>query len=182
ALIAFSLISLAQPTKDALKGEYVKKATRSETARATLASHGLPSLEGKWHYCGPFDNSDRQAFDFVFPPEKKLDLRDTYPGKGGQRIGWKEFKGFRLGAIVDLAELFPDDKTSAAVYLFHEFESDREFKLPLSLGSDDTCSVFFNGTRVLHEDHERAASPDQYRAELKVKAGKNQLLIKVCQY
>src|SRR5262249_50424599 len=93
-----------------------------------------------------------------------------------------EFKDFPLGKVVNLIPLFPDDKTFAVVYLYHEFESDRAFTLPVSLGSDDSCSVFFNGTRVLHEDHERAAAPDQYRAQLKGKAGKNQLLIKIGQY
>ena len=68
------------------------------------------------------------------------------------------------------------------MYLSHEFDSEREFKLPLSLGSDDSCSVFFNGKRILHEDQERAAAPDQFRTTLNVKVGKNQLLLKIGQY
>jgi hypothetical protein len=175
-------VVVAQQPKDKVGGEYVKKATRSETVRATLASHGLPTLDGTWHYAGPFDNTGRAGFDFAYPPEKKLDLTDTYTGKRGKTFGWKEFKGFKLGEVVNLAKLFPTDKSNAVVYLHHEFESTHEFKLPLSLGSDDTCSVFFNGKRVLHENHERAAAPDQYRPELSVKAGKNQLLIKIAQY
>ncbi|MDB5306420.1 MAG: hypothetical protein JWO38_622 [Gemmataceae bacterium] len=187
ALIA-ALVSVAvlpaQPPQDkaAPKGEYVKKATRAETVRATLAAHGLPNLGGKWYYAGPFDNTDRAGFDYPYPPEKAVDLKAVYPGKGGEKVGWKEYKDFRPGEILNLATLFPDDRNWAVVYLYHEFESDREFRLPLSLGSDDTCSVFFNGKRILHEDHERAAAPDQYRVELAVKPGKNQLLVKIGQY
>ena len=169
----------AQPPK---VGEYVKKSSRSETVRATLASFGLPNLEGKWLYAGPFDNADRAGFDAKYAPEKNLDPADTFTGKGGKKFGWKEYKGFKLGTVLNLAPLCPDDPNNAVVYLFHEFTSEKEFKLPVSLGSDDTCSVWFNGQRLLHEDHERPAAPDQYRVELKVKQGKNQLLVKIGQY
>lgn len=183
AVAALSLaVVAAQPPKDAPKGEYVKKATRAETVAATLASHQLPNLGGKWYYAGPFDNTDRAGFDYAYPPEKKLDLKDAFTGKRGAKFGWKEYKGFRLGEILDLAALFPNDKNDAVVYLLHEFESDRAFKLPVSFGSDDTCSVFFNGKRLLHEDHERPAEPGQYRVDLNVKDGKNQLLVKIGQY
>src|SRR4051812_13675206 len=89
AALALTVV-VAQPPKDAPKGEYVKKATRSETVRATLESHNLPNLHGKWYAAGPFDNSERQAFDTAYPPEKKVDLKDTYAGKRGKKIGWKE--------------------------------------------------------------------------------------------
>jgi hypothetical protein len=176
-LLAVAPASARQP-----KGEYVKKGTRAETVRATLAAHGLPTLEGKWYFAGPFDNTDRAGFDAAYAPEKKLGLKDTFTGKGGAKFGWREYPRFPLGTVVDLKRLFPLTPNYAVVYLLHEFEADREFTLPLSLGSDDSCSVFFNGKRVLHEDHERAAEPDQFRPVLAVKPGKNQLLIKIGQY
>ena len=45
AITMFATLTLlpAQPPT----GEYVKKATRTETVKATLASHGLPNLAGK---------------------------------------------------------------------------------------------------------------------------------------
>ena len=145
-VVSFALLT-AQP-KDEPKGEYIKKATRTETVRATLASHGLPNLAGKWYFAGPFDNTDRKGFDAVYAPEKKFDLKDTFTGKNGAKFGWKEYMKFELGKVLDLASLF-EDKNNAVVYLAHEFESDRAFKLPLSLGSDDSCSVIFNGKRIL---------------------------------
>ncbi|OWK44350.1 PQQ-dependent sugar dehydrogenase [Fimbriiglobus ruber] len=170
-------------TKPDIPPEYVKKKTRSETIRATLASHGLPNLEGKWLYAGPFDNADKEGFDKAYPPEKGYDPKATFTGKNGATFGWKEFPKFKLGEIVDLAPLFPANaRTDAVVYLYLEFDSPKAFTLPLSLGSDDTLSVFTNGTRVLHEDHTRPAAADQARVDMKVKAGKNQLLIKIGQY
>ncbi len=180
AITMFATLTLlpAQPPA----GEYVKKATRTETVKATLASHGLPNLAGKWYFAGPFDNAEKKGFDFAYPPEKKLDLKDAFTGKGDAKFGWKEYRAFELGKVLDLAGLFPNDRTWSVVYLSHEFESEREFKLPLSLGSDDSCSVFFNGKRILHEDQERSAAPDQFRTTLNVKVGKNQLLLKIGQY
>jgi hypothetical protein len=183
AALAFGTFTLltAQPPKEVPKGEYVKKDSRAETVRATLASHGLPTLGGKWYSAGPFDNTDGAGFDTAYPPEKGVDLTATYAGKRGQKVTWKEYAGFKTGTVLDLEKLFPRDRTYAAAYLYHEFESDRDFTLPLSLGSDDTLSVFFNGQRILHENHQRAAAPDQDRVNLKVKGGTNKLLIKVCQ-
>src|SRR5438552_14423709 len=68
--------------QDSPRGDYVKKDSRSATVRATLRSHGLPNLEGKWYYAGPFDNTDRVGFDTPYPPEEKQDLNDTFVGKG----------------------------------------------------------------------------------------------------
>ncbi|MBN9121943.1 MAG: hypothetical protein J0I06_22845 [Planctomycetes bacterium] len=173
------LASRAQP-KDA-PGEFVNKGNRPDSARATLASHKLPNLEGKWYYAGPFDNADKAGFDFAYPPEKKIDLKATYEGKGGANVGWKEFAGFKLGQLVDLQKLFPKVRTNAVVYLYHEFDAPRAYKWPLSFGSDDTLSVFINGKRVFHEPYTRPAAADQDRVEIDVKEGKNELLVKVCQ-
>jgi len=175
-LVAVSLVPGQPP-----QGEYVKKTSRTSTIVATLASHKLPNLAGTWHYAGPFDNTDRKGFDAVYAPEKKLDLKETFTGKNALKFGWKEYKQFELGKILDLAKLF-EVRTDAVVYLAHEFESDRAFKWPISLGADDSCSVIFNGKRVLHEDHERPAAPDQMRATLDVKPGKNTLVVKITQY
>jgi len=171
----------AQPTPP--DADYVKKAGRADTAVATLASHKLPNLAGKWYVVGPFDNTDRAGFDREFGPEKgTVDLAAKYPGKGGGKLAWAEYKGFKLGQVLNLAALVPPEhRTESVIYLYHEFESDREFKLPLSLGSDDTISVYFNGKRLLHKAYEGGAAPDQDRVDLPVVVGKNRLLLKVTQ-
>jgi len=161
---------------------YVKKATRVETIRAALVARGLPDLGGKWLHAGPFDFSGDGAFDAPLPPDADIDLAATYRGKGGVAIRWAAFDAFELGKVVDLQKLYPTERTSAATYLLHDFESKTAFPLPLSLGSDDTLTVIFNGVRLLHDNVNRAAVPDSDRVELKVKVGKNRLVIKVGQY
>jgi hypothetical protein len=104
-MLALALLALVQP--DAPKGEYVKKANRADTVRATLASHGLPNLEGKWYFAGPFPNEDKTGFDAAFPPEKKQDLKDAFTGKGGRKFGWQEAAKFPLGQVFNLFTLMP---------------------------------------------------------------------------
>lgn len=180
AVVAVVALTFAQPPKDT-PGEYVNKGNRPDSARATLNSHKLPNLDGKWYFAGPFDNTDRAGFDFAYPPEKKIDLKATYEGKGGAKVSWKEFTDFKPGQIVDLQKLFPNVRTNAVVYLYHTFESPKAYKWPLSFGSDDTLSVFINGKRVHHEPHVRAVAADQDRIEIDVKEGKNELLVKIGQ-
>lgn len=183
ALAALAPIALVVPTaaQPRAGGEYVNKGNRADSAAATLASFKLPNLGGKWYFAGPFDNTDRAGFDFAYPPEKKVDLKATYEGKGGATVAWNSFKDFKTGQVTDLQTLFPRVRTDAVVYLYHTFESPKAFKWPLSFGSDDYLSVFINGKRVFHEQHVRGAAPDQDRVVVDVKEGKNELLVKVGQ-
>jgi hypothetical protein len=183
-LFLFVVPAAAQtPTPFSDAGKYVKKGNRADSIRATLASFGVPNLEGKWYYAGPFDNAGDAGFDFAYPPEKAkvVDLTATYTGKRGATFGWKEAPNFRPGELYDIQKLFPKVRRDAVVYFLHEFDSKVNARLPLSLGSDDHLSVFSFGDRVLHEHAERGAAPDQNAALIKVKEGKNQLLLKVCQ-
>jgi hypothetical protein len=50
----------------------------------------------------------------------------------------------------------------------------------VSLGSDDTLTVWLNGAKVVSENVSRGAA-DQNKALLRLKAGKNDLLLKICQ-
>ncbi len=170
-----------KPPSPPLQGQYVKKSSRVETICATLASYGLPNLQGKWYYVGPFDNTDNVGFDTPYPPERTVDLTASYLGKRDRKIGWKEFPDFPIGKVVNLVPLFPRDNRNAVVYLYHRFESPLAFRMRLSLGSDDTLSVFFNGKRIHHEPHFRPAAPDQDFVDLDVRKGTNELLIKIGQ-
>jgi len=160
----------------------VRRATRNETILASLKASGFPTLEGTWHYIGPFEywRHDHQSRGFkeAYPPEKEIDLTKTYPGKGNQPVAWKRFGDFKPGTITDL-RLFSDNDGSC-IYLFHEFEAAAATVLPLSLGSDDTLTVWFNGQCLLAKETQRNCVADQDQVTLAVKPGKNQLLLKVC--
>ncbi len=157
---------------------YVKKKTRAETILASIRASGLPTFQGKWYYVGPFDNAGNQGFDTAYPPEKEIDLKKTYPGKDGAKAVWKEFPNFRVGEINNLK--FFKNNDDSCIYLYHEIDAREAAKMPISLGSDDALTVWLNGRQLLAHNVQRPAAPDQDHAVLPLKAGKNQLLVKVC--
>jgi len=174
SLVGFVTVFAAEP-----KPLYVKKGTRADTIQATLKASGYPDFSGKWHWTGPFDNTDDAGFDTKYPPEKKVDLDAKYVGKGKKEIGWTELKSFPYGTIFNLATLIKPTQDTC-VYLYTEIESDDVHLFPLMLGSDDSIVVFLNGQRILSEQVARPAAANQNRTELKLKPGRNELLIKVC--
>ena len=127
-----------------------------------------------WYYCGPFDNN----FGHDFGPEKAVDLKAKYPGKNNTSAEWKEGK-FTDGQVNSLA-LFGGNNDNCCVYLYREFDYGGAAELPVSLGSDDTLTVWVNGERLVAENTQRAAAPDQHKLTLKLRPGKNQLLLKIC--
>ena len=138
AALLLTFTSLALVPAQSPQGEYVKKATRAETVRATLASFGLPNLEGKWYSVGPFDNTDRQAFDTVYPPEKAVDLKATYAGKPpvravagtGEIVKWERLPTGRYNILV---------KGEARVRIEGEHPSDTLYRVVVGRRLDDVA-------------------------------------------
>ncbi|MGL4419226.1 MAG: hypothetical protein ACRCZF_01050, partial [Gemmataceae bacterium] len=164
--------------------EYQKKGSKAETAIATLKAFGFPTLEKNWSILGPFPFDEESGFDDVLLAEKPgADVKAEYTGVDGKKVKYQEPKEFRLGKVLNLyTTLKIPYATNVTGLLRCEFDSKTEFTWPIDLGSDDTLTVHFNGERVYHEKHFRAAAPDQDHVELKVKTGKNVLLIKIGQY
>ena len=139
-----------------------------------------PLKLGKWSYVGPFPNQNGQGFAAVYPPEQGVNLTQKFGGKNGEEAAWKEGK-FNDGEVNNLALFKPENNVDAVAYLYREIESDKARDLPVSLGSDDTLTVWLNGEKIVSENVQRACTPDQTKAVLKLKQGVNKLLMKVCQ-
>ncbi|HUT34970.1 MAG TPA: VCBS repeat-containing protein [Planctomycetota bacterium] len=146
-------------------------------------AHEAPKADaprvGKWYCAGPFDNVDGKGFDAVYQPERGVDLKHEYRGKNNQKVTWKEGT-FTDGQVNNLALFTPESNDNAAVYLYREFDLPGAMELPVSLGSDDTLTVWLNGTKVHAENTSRACAPDQVKLALKMQPGKNRLLMKIC--
>jgi len=127
-----------------------------------------------WQMISPFDFRGGQGFNIQYPPEHEIDLQKTYKGLGGQDVKWQEVK-FGDGEV----HAFAGDQPAVA-YLYREIESDRLRDLPCSFGSDDTLTVWLNGVKIISENVGRGAAPDQNLATLKLRQGKNKLLLKIC--
>ena len=135
---------------------------------------------GVWYYAGPFDNDNRKGFETAFPPEKeKVDLAKEYTGKRGTKVTWKEGR-FVDGQVTPLNLFDRQLNRRAVVYLYRELDFGRAIDLPVSLGSDDTLTVWLNGEKVLAKNTRRQCGPGQDKVTLKLKPGPNALLMKIC--
>lgn len=166
--------------------QYRKGTSREQSVLQTLKACGLPTLEGKWHFIGPFDNTDKKGFDAVYPPEQEIDLAKNYKGKADRDVAWQEIKNFQLGKVFDLRAYTGGVKPgnpvdNVAVYLYQEMDAAEAAALPVSFGSDDTLTVWFNNERIVSQNVYRGLNPNDARTTLNVRLGKNRLLIKVCQ-
>ena len=146
-----------------------------------LVKSRTPPKLSKWKFIGPFDNpGGAGAYDTKLPPEKEIDFAKQYDGKSGEKAVWKD-GGFADGQVNNL-RLFRDNNNDNAVcYVYREIETAAAIELPVSLGSDDFLKVFLNGEQIHGENVQRGCEADQAKLTLKLKAGKNQFLMKIGQ-
>ena len=135
---------------------------------------------GNWYYAGPFDNPGNRGFDTVYPPERGVDLAAEYVGKGSEPVTWKpgQFPDGQSHSFLPL--LKPAHHSEVAIYLYRQFEFSGSAEMPISMGSDDTLTVWLNGEKLLSENTSRGVVPDQSKLTLKLRPGRNELLLKVC--
>ncbi len=139
--------------------------------------HATPPKLGDWYAIGPFRHpGGMNNFDARFSPETEpFDLNKVHKGKRDMPIRWTK-KNYTDGSINNLQEF----GNNCATYLYREIEVPLPTRLPISLGSDDTLTVWLNGEKILSENVSRSCAPDQNQLVLPLKAGKNVLLLKVC--
>jgi hypothetical protein len=139
-------------------------------ASQPLGPRKPPSLE-PWCAMGPFrDGSFDLAFEAVHDPEREIVL-DKTDLKGSQP--WSRHPEWEDGKV----HVLPDGGTT--IYLFREIHSETQRPVNLSFGSDDAIKVWFNGVQLLANKAGRAAAPDQEKATVTLRAGRNELLIKI---
>lgn len=162
--------------------DQVKQA--AEKLRALKDSVDLPSHFGfimDWQLVGPFDNRNKSGFDKAYPPEGGVDLKATYDGQDEKVVGWISHRTADDFGIVDLNKAL-DKHKGAVVYAYHEFEAERPQTVDLRIGSTNANKIWLNGA-LLTSNHVYHAGRDvdQYVAQGKLKAGKNQILVKIAQ-
>jgi hypothetical protein len=136
-----------------------------------------PPKFGDWYAIGMFRAANpADNFKTAFPVEtEKFDPNKEYKGKRDMPVKWAK-KDYRDGEVNSLTEF----GMNCANYLYREIEVGAAMDLPVSLGSDDTLTVFLNGKEIHAENVNRAVAADQTLLTLKLQPGKNTLLLKVC--
>jgi hypothetical protein len=133
-----------------------------------------------WHVAGPFENAGDNGWDIAYPPEEKIDLQAEYVGKSGS-VKWQEYATTDEYGVVDLNKAIGMHK-GAAGYAATTFVAENDQAVEIRLGSPNATKVWVNGDLVTaNRVYHTGVEIDQYAGEAQLKAGTNQILIKVCQ-
>ena len=175
-------------TKDYRRAlNYARDVKQIQAAVAALRDYGqtvdVPKQFGflmNWHVIGPFDNSEREGFARVFPPEREIKLAATYAGKEG-KVSWKPFVSEDEYGKVDLNLPYGMLKEVTA-YAYTEYEAGEGRDAELRLGGKNAWKVWVNGKFIFGRDeYHRGKRIDQYSLPIKLQKGNNTILVKVCQ-
>ncbi len=133
----------------------------------------------EWQIVGPFDNERGSAFAQAFALETSLDLKATYEGKK-RPVSWRPLPVPHLpaGTIAFDSMLRPNQQVAAFAATSIRSETARE--AVLYLGSGGSYKVFLNGQLIAGRDIRRAYAADQDAVPMRLAAGANLLLIKLC--
>jgi hypothetical protein len=187
---------------DPAKTEYarlfasVRDEDQAKTIAAALEKHGGKAdlvaqfgIVTKWMVAGPFDGPAETRFNGVNEPEKAVNLKASYKGKGGAEISWKpvtvevDLKKLDLDEVgeVDLNKAIGKFKDAVA-YAYTVVESDKERPVEIRYGCINASKLFLNGKPVFAREEYHHGEPfDQYVTKVTLKAGKNEILVKACQ-
>ena len=139
-----------------------------------------------WHLVGPFDAGGGKGFSTTYAPEKKVDLKSTFEGKGGKKLRWvrttvAETTSGRIPALVDLRKPL-GNADDAVAFAYTSFTVPAERAVEFRGAADDNFTVWVNGVRAFgFEEYQNGVRLDRHRFAVKLRAGVNTVLVKVCQ-
>jgi len=133
-----------------------------------------------WHVLGPFPNVDGAGFEKVYPPETGIDLSRPVTMPDGRTHGVWKLAANNPAGFVDLLRAFrPNNRVCAYAVIYVKSSAEREALL--SAGSDDGIKAWVNGQLVVSHDLTRGAAPGQEEAVVTLRAGFNEVLLKITQ-
>lgn len=137
----------------------------------------------EWSLVGPFGNKEGVGFAEVYAPEKKLDLKSELDGEIG-KVKWAKFSTKDDYGTINIAKLVKNYKGSC-MYATTEFHADKDREVEFRMATPNAWKLWVNGKHVFgREEYHRTPSNlvmDVYRVPVKLKAGANRILLKVCQ-
>jgi hypothetical protein len=158
-----------------------------QAAAAKLKSlDAAPDIAGhmgfvmRWKLLGPLDNVADKGWDTAYPPEESVDLAARYDGQKGP-VRWLDHTTTDDYGHVDLAKAL-DKHKGAVAYAYAELTVGKEQPCELRLGTPNASKVWLNG-RLISATHVYHANEtiDQYIAPGTLRAGRNTILLKICQ-
>ncbi len=143
----------------------------------------------RWALVGPFDNAKGVGFRNALPPEKGVNLKADYAGLDGKRVRWIAHATELPMGLVDLNKLFQGAKgdiiermREAVVFGYTVVESEQNRPVEIRAASNNAIRIWLNGKEIFfREEYHHGMEMDQHVGKGTLKAGRNEILIKVCQ-
>lgn len=185
SLVDSSAEQAKQTYRKALSGatdsDLVKKiseALKKLGAEVDLVSHF--GFLTRWKIVGPFDNREFVGFDRVYPPEKELDFEAKLSARDGD-VAWGEITTTDEFGILDIAKSIAPHK-GAVMYLATTFHAKSDRDVEFRFGTPNAWKIWVNGEYLFGRDeYHRGMAIDQYRVPARLRAGRNVILVKLCQ-
>ena len=125
-----------------------------------------------WRVVGPFKRDERAPFPLNGP------IKDDTKFKGIKGpVTWKSVKSADDRGKVDLGAIYSKDDNIAA-FAVAELVSPEAGTARFAIGSDDTLTVWVNGTQAFKFEGPRSYSPEQERFEAVLAKGTNRIVVK----
>ena len=171
------------PGENHLKLEVIGKSPQASGSELSFVNMSIVPSDRRfiidWNLIGPFDAPNMSFLQAAYPPEKEIEMSQTYRGKGNVPLRWKKIQAEPSGFMRLENRIAPSER--GLVYgLAYVFSPDRRNALML-VGSDDGVRVWLNEELIHTNPAYRGAYPDQDRIPVSLKKGWNTLLIKVLQ-
>ena len=159
----------------------IGKALNAMGQEIDLAKH-LGMLT-KWKLLSGFDNKDMGGFDVEYGPEgSPLEIKESYDGAMDGTAKWVEGTATddSLGKV-DLNKIIGNKKGIIA-YASRTYSSPMAGQAEVRIATQNAHKIWLNGEEVMsNEIYHNSNSVDKFTAPIKLKEGKNELLIKLCQ-
>jgi len=133
----------------------------------------------RWWLIGPFPNVNDSAVLKPFFPEQAVDLNKTHL-LDGEPLRWRLQPIADRDGVQNLLPVF-DDVTDVCAYAYTEFTMPAAQDALLRIGSDDGVVVWLNENQVHRHIVRRALVLDQDTVKVRLRPGRNRLLLKVLQ-
>ena len=156
--------------------EYYSKNDMHDKAMEEMLKTGIIH-ENQWLVLGPFDNADGIGYNTVYIPEDVtgIDLTAEYDGVDG-KVKWQKSTDDTFNGFID----FGRNKNWLVSYAWVTIDSPDEKEVQFRFGSDDQSKVWLNGKEVYVFPEHRWAKVDNETIPVTLKAGKNTILVKIC--
>ena len=156
--------------------EYYSKNNMPDKALEQMLQTGIIH-ENAWLILGPFDNSGGIGHNTAYIPEDtaQIDTTAEYEGVEGQ-VRWNKSTDDVFDGFIDLGK----DLNWRAAYALATVTSPDEREVQFRFGRDDQGKIWLNGKEVFANENSGWAILDNDIIPVTLKAGKNTILVKVC--